>query len=423
MAKRSFLWWMALPLALTACGHMPAVNQSPVATQALVALHRATDSGAAYAVTNTVNATKWAKIERLTSTYSAFPTERARPNGRQTDAEIVAAFGTATPPSHDVLLHYGKGWDTGTGVPIVLVHGAILDATANFVEPHGKEGLAPALSKAGRRVFAVTFAHRHGDNMLQAEQLANAIARVRAVTGSTQVDVVAHSKGTVVARALASGVKQPWMRGYAHDVRRLVLIAGPNLGLDYTYRHPSVNYGLFPEHASETLYDAPMCWSKMLVMGVWMDTSAQNLDEAGGGFFPGQAQMLARFDKTYPLPNNEQDYYTTYNGGQGFASFSKGIDHAIATGGNFIERLRQNPLDPAIGLAVLAGNKTDLLPALNETTGPSDSLVFVSSATATDDMTRNGAKLLAKSVLGFNHMNLVIDPEAHAWVEKVLAQP
>jgi pimeloyl-ACP methyl ester carboxylesterase len=395
---------------LTACGQVgrPLGALAPIGS--LDAAARRADVG--YKVSGSVSAKKWEKIERLTSTEESFPTERSRPGGRQSDPEIVAAFGTDKPPSRDVLLHYAKGWESGKGTPVLLVHGAILEATQNWIEPHDKPGLAQALAARGKRVFAVTFAHRHGDNLLQAEQLNNALARVRAVTGAKEVDVVAHSKGTVAARALASGVKLSWMRGYAGDIRRMVLVAGPHLGIDYPFRHPAVNYGLYPE-SQDSKRNAPMSWRRMLVMGIWVDTSAQTMD---GGCFPGQAQLLARWDNKYPLPKLEQDWYTTYHGGQGFASVSDGIDKAIESGGNFIEKLRKHPLDRGVELAVLAGNKQDLKTVLVEKTGPSDSVVFVDSATYTDDMVRGGAKLVAKDVLPFNHMDLVIAPKAQAWI-------
>jgi triacylglycerol esterase/lipase EstA (alpha/beta hydrolase family) len=401
-------------LLLTACGHAVHATSAP---QALLEAARA--RGAAYEVTNSVPGSKWEKLERLTSTYDKFPVEQARPNGKQTDPEIVKAFGTATPASKDVVLHYMKGWNAGKGTPVILVHGAILDATANWYEPHGKPGLAPALAADGRRVFAVTFAHRHGDNMLQAEQLANAIDRVKQVTGASEVDVVAHSKGTVVARALASGVREGWMRAYGHDIRHLVMIGGPHLGLDYPFRHPAINFAMVPER-SDTLHDAPMSWTSMLVAGVWVNTSKQSIMTDYGNYFPGQAQMLAKFDKKYPLPKYEQDWYTTYYGGHGFVSVSPGIDAAIAAGGHFMDKLAAHPLDPKVDLAVLAGDKQDLTSVLCEKTGASDSVVFVESATATDDMTRGGAKLLDKQVMHLNHMDLVIAKQAKDWVGEML---
>jgi hypothetical protein len=372
-----------------------------------------------YRLASTVSARDWQKIERLASTAANFPEEKMRPNGRHTDADIVKAFGTDDPPASNVLLHYFKGWEQGKGTPVLLVHGTILDATSSWIKPHDQKGLAQALADQGFRVFAIGFANRHGDNVLQAEQIAWAIDRIKQVTGSKEVDVVAHSKGTVAARALASGVRYPWMTAFKRDIRRLVMIAGPHLGLDTTFRHPIINYGLYPEK-NDYHFNAPMSWTSMLVLGLWVDTSAQTMFKKYGNFFPGQAQMFARWDQEYPLPQTEVDWYSTYYGGQGFLSRSPGIDQAIADGGNFIETLRQHPLDPSVELAVLAGNRADLAGIHNEHTGPSDGVVFVKSSTATDDMTRGGARLVAKDLLHLNHMDLVIVPEAHAWVVDAL---
>ncbi|HEY9724609.1 MAG TPA: hypothetical protein V6D47_21585 [Oscillatoriaceae cyanobacterium] len=408
--RRSFLPFVGLfatTLLLAACG----VHQAPLPWA----------TGASAFATESAVAHHWAKIELLTDSSPEFPTEHMRPNGRQTDPEIVQAFGTAMPPSRDALLHFAKGWDTGHGTPVLLVHGAMEDATSSWFDPHGHEGLATYLAGKGFRVFAITFAHRHGDNTLQAEQIANAIARIRAVTGAAQVDVVAHSKGCVAARALASGIKAPWMKGYQHDIRRLVLIAGPELGIDYTFRHSSVNFALFPEH-DQTLLNAPMSWTRMLVGGVWMDSGADSIDTDHGNYFPGQCQLLARWDKTYPLSETEQDWYTTYYGGQGFVSFSEGIDKAIAQGGHYIDQLRAHPLDSGVQLAVLAGDSATMPNILNETDGPSDGVVFVKSASYTDDMTKGGAKLVEKTIMHLCHMDLIIDPQAHKWVADVLSR-
>lgn len=383
----------------------------------------ASAAGARYKITKVGGKSQhWAKLERLSSTFTRFPVEHARPNGRQTDPEIVAAFGTEMPASRDVVLHYADGWDTGKGTPVLLVHGSILDATAEWVSPHGKEGLVKTLTDRGFRVFAVTFAHRHGDNLLWAEQIANAIARVKEVTGAKEVDVVAHSKGTVAARAYASGVKLDWMQPYHHDIRKLILLGGPHLGIDFAFRHPLVNLGLYPEK-DETLFNAPMVWTHMIAFGVWTDTSKLTLWKDAGNYFPGQSQMLYKWDKTYPLPKAEQDWYSTYYGGKGFISESRGIDAAIEEGGHFIDQLREHPLDKDIQLATLAGDQATMANILNETSGPSDGVVFVKSAAFTDDMTKGGAKLLDKKVMALNHMDLVIAPQAKNWVADLLAKP
>jgi pimeloyl-ACP methyl ester carboxylesterase len=410
----------AVALILSGCGASDrALSFSKQSLEASAQAQKQAKNGAGFRVERTVKSDSWARIERLTSSYEEFPVEKARPNGKHFDDEVVQAFGGEFPASRDVLLHYGKNWESGKGTPVLLVHGSLLDANSSWIHPHDKEGLAKSLTAKGFRVFAVTFAHRHGDNYLWAEQVANAIARIKEVTGAKSVDVVAHSKGTVAVRALTSGVRKPWMRKYQGDIRRLVMVGGPHLGLDYPYRHSVVNLGLYPEKRDNALLNAPMSWTKIRIMGILVDTTPLSIN---GGYFPGQAQMLARWDHEYALPKLEQDWYTTYHGGTGFVSQSPGIDKAIADGGNFIEKLRKSPLDSKIQLAVLAGDQADMKNILNENSGPSDGVCFVKSATATDDMTAGGAKLIEKSVLHLNHMELIYAPEAKAWIAGILGR-
>lgn len=408
-------------LLLAGCG---AARVGGVAQAGADPLALARAKGQAFVVDKTTKGGAWEKTERLEATAANFPDEPSRPNGRLRDPELVAAFGAAQADSKYALLHYAQGWDQAKDElpPVILVHGAIVDANSGWVKPHGEAGLAPLLSKAGRRVFAITYAHRHGDNLVWAAQLAWAIARVREVTGAKEVDVVAHSKGTVAARALASGLKASYAPSYQKDIRRLVLVGGPMKGIDFTFRHPIVNLGLYPEK-DDARFNAPMSWSKMIAFGLWTDIEGKGLTmDAPKTCFPGQAQMLARWDKRFPLGKLEQDWYTTYEGGQGFISRSSGIDKAIAAGGNFMAKLAAKPLDAGIELAVLAGKSPTMAGLLNEKDGPSDGLVFVESSTATEDLTRGGAKLVAKEVLAENHMDLVIAPRALTWIAKAIGR-
>ncbi|HEY9721944.1 MAG TPA: hypothetical protein V6D47_08005 [Oscillatoriaceae cyanobacterium] len=377
---------------------------------------------APFGVTGAIAGRFWERLERLTHTHPAFPDEWARLAGRQRSPEVVEAFGTETPASRDVLLHAAPNWQTRHGTPVLLVHGATMDGTC-WTDPYGREneGLAQGLVAAGRRVFAVTFAHRHGDNLLQRESLACAIARVLALTGAEQVDVVAHSKGTVAARALASGLAEPWMTPYRGEIRRLVMVGGPNAGIDYAFRHPQIQWALVPERDDPRL-NAPFVWRRMLAFGVWSDTADRTLYTNTVNCFPGQAQMLARWDHVYPLSPVEPDWHTTYYGGQGLVSYSDGIDAAIAQGGHFLARLDARPLDPRIELVVLAGDRADRVGVLNETTGPSDGTVFVESATATDAMCAGGARLLRCEVLGVNHGELIYAPQAKQWLLETLLE-
>ncbi|MEB3300194.1 MAG: hypothetical protein VKO21_12005 [Candidatus Sericytochromatia bacterium] len=365
---------------------------------------------------------QWAFIERMEHLSRHFPDEASRPAGRQREPEIVKAFGTVRPASRTVLLHAMPGWNRTGEVPILLVHGAIADAESAWVAPHGKEGLAPWLAARGRAVFAVTFAHRHGDNLLQAEHLAGVTARIRELTGAPRVDVVAHSKGVAAARAWASGLSLPWGRRYAGDIRKLVFLGGPLLGIDYTFRHPSVHFGLVPE-LDQPLRNAPTAWERMMVYGFWRDIGVQSFMTDRGNFFPGQSQLLYRWDRRYPLSPLEPDVHATYHGGKGLISESRGIEAAIAAGGHFIDRLRRHPLPRGLDVAVAAGERATMTTVLNEKDGPSDGVVFVESATHTEDLLAGGAQLVAKDVLSVNHMELLYHPSARTWLADVLDRP
>ena len=166
-----------------------------------------------------------------------------------------------------------------------------------------------------------------------------------------------------------------------------------------------------------------MSWARTLVGGLWVNTDPYSLYDKGGNHFPGQAQMLYRWDEVYPLSQVGPDWRTTYHGGRGLVSVSRGIDRAIEQGGHLMARLREAPLDAGIELAVLGGDKADRPFFLNEFTGPSDGLVFVKSAMHTEDMTRGGARLLAAEVLPVNHGQLVYKSIAKRWIADVLRRP
>jgi hypothetical protein len=81
-----------------------------------------------------------------------------RPNGRHRNADIVMAFGSATPPSKRVLLHYMPGWDRqDTRPPVLLVHGTVVDQLL-AQSPLGVPARHHAASGPGLRR---TFANRH----------------------------------------------------------------------------------------------------------------------------------------------------------------------------------------------------------------------------------------------------------------------
>ena len=139
----------------------------------------------------------------------------------------ISPFGSATPDAKYYLLHYAAGWDSNrNAVPLLLLHGAGLDATSFCdVFALGYTGLQQQLLELGYRVFALSFSHPHGDNYYQALQLADAISRVRELTGAPQVDVLAHSKGGLAAWIYLAGLAGIPYNG---EVRRYIMLGTPN---------------------------------------------------------------------------------------------------------------------------------------------------------------------------------------------------
>ena len=72
--------------------------------------------------------------------------------------------------------------------------------------------------------------------------MADAIDRIKKLTGAGTVDVVAHSKGGIAARIYMSNMSAT---AYRHDVRRLVMLGVPNLGTDFAFRNPSISYLIY----------------------------------------------------------------------------------------------------------------------------------------------------------------------------------
>ncbi|PKL76953.1 MAG: acetyltransferase [Candidatus Melainabacteria bacterium HGW-Melainabacteria-1] len=363
----------------------------------------------------------WPKMELLRT--PGLPVERMHDRGRQRDADVLSCFGTDLPPSSDVCLHdAGEPAQRSSAVPVLLIHGANVNATSNWALPpynNDKPGLMQHLRAQGHRVFAVTFANKHGDNFIWVNQIHNAIQRIKQVTGATQVDTVAHSKGGFALRLYTSNVLGPGMQQpYAKSVRKAIFIGTPHRGLDYTFRHPSIHWALLPEDDDPVKY-APLAWTKALIYGKWVESDRVSFV---GPFFKGQAQMLARWDQTYGLDKLQPDWYTTYHGGKGFVSESPGIASVIASAGNLVEKLKRSPVDPRIAVAVLAGSSASIPGILNEKSGPSDGIAFVKSAAAAEDLTAGGARLLDQTVMNLHHVALVANPKAMDWVSQQLAR-
>lgn len=386
---------------------------------------------------------------------------------------IATCFGSATPHTSKFLLHVGPSSAIASGTPILFVPGAADNGSRGFITMAWHEDLL------GRPVYAITFAHPHGDAFEQAEQVADAIARIRERTGAAQVDVVAHSKGGIAAAIYASNSGgASWSDSayadvgteYRGDIRRLVLIATPIGGIDTAFRWPNANY--LALDADEAL--SPSSWQAYYPyttgnLYVSTDLTGQDFFAADGDLFPGQRQLYARQDHELPgsLPflgayAMQQDWYTTYEGGYGYYSYSEGVDAVVEAGGGVLDALAENGLDPSVSLYVLAGNNplmpngssdyaTDLFGdawaeagaltlrqwgdivsaaigdglvgvgvaeeeiqglmagdvILGEISGESDGLVFIESATAGDRLTGRGATLVDSHTANLSHLDLL----------------
>ena len=427
----------------------------------------------------------WDRIElHRDADVTLFPTEVTAPGHRFSDSaplspHLVSLFGSPEPASTDFLLHYAPGWAFAEReTPVLLVPGAGTSASGVFGP------LARSLASRGRAVFAISFPHFHGDCFQQAEHVADAVARVRELTGAETVDIVGHSKGGIAAAVYLGHRGVTWggsaradrytERGTAYrgDVRRFVAIAVPFGGVDTPFRwtatHVLTGMGNAPLSPSAWTDYYPYTTTAPAFVD---DLSAVDLWPAGGDSFPGQAQLLARWDDVHTLPGArpslgvfalQQDWLTTYEGGLGFYSYSPGLDDAIEAGGGFVDQLLAAPFAPAVELSVLVGvnplipvardtieNDTlgenwgdwvgqspsayaalvdgamaddfpDLEPtdaeydalaagdmALGEITGLSDGLVFDGSATATAGFLADGATLVETHRVDLSHLDLL----------------
>jgi pimeloyl-ACP methyl ester carboxylesterase len=109
--------------------------------------------------------------------------------------------------------------------PVVLHHGFVANAEANWVAP----GVIDALLAAGRSVVAPD-ARGHGasekphDRSRYGEQqMARDLATLVEVIGADEVDLVGYSMGAIVALIYASGAGQPPDHATSARVRRLVV--------------------------------------------------------------------------------------------------------------------------------------------------------------------------------------------------------
>ncbi|MGW2860718.1 esterase/lipase family protein [Streptomyces sp. SDr-06] len=379
----------------------------------------------------------WEKVERFRDTTAGFAAGAAEgypPDGRgDQDGVRVTYFGGVSRPGSDrFLLYSAPGWNTGAqSVPVLLVHGANDTADRAWANPgesggYGcgalscpSTGLMQYLSARGRRVFAIGFAHKQGDNLMQAQAVGDAVAAIKAKLGVAKVDLVGWSKGEMSTRAYVSSVKPSWGRAYAGDVRKLITLGGPNGGYDYPYAHGwAHDFSIWPECGGKI--NAPSPHSRMTCYGTYTAHPEFSMTPSGGyDDYPGQRQMLARWDGVYGVDQSAQDWYTTYYGGQGFSTAGDGIQSAVDAG-SLVTPLRRAGVPSSVTAYLLAGGSPNVVGIYNENRGPSDGVVFVSSALDTTGFATVGG---TATVAGANHLELGWDSTSAAQVAAWLALP
>jgi hypothetical protein len=354
----------------------------------------------------------WARVERYRDGSSGFVAETYPADGRgdQTGQTQRLFGGVARPHSSRFLLYQAPGALTGSKqVPVLLVHGANQTADQAWADPNAlgpngcgsascpTTGLMQHLDGLGYKVFAIGFPHKTGDGYYWSEQIGDAVKLIKSKTGASQVDVIGWSKGAFNARMYVSSLRRSWGTAYAGDVRKLVLIGGPNKGFDWGYRHGwSHDFAIFPE-CGGTL-NAPAPHTAMVCFGLWHDETQYSYE---GTAFPGGRQMLARWDDVFPLPTTEQDWFTTYYGGQGFFTQGRGIQFAIDQG-SLVRPLINAGVPASLAVYQLCGSSPTMPLLHNEHTGPSDGAVFIASCTATDGI----ANRVSAATLALNHLQL-----------------
>ncbi|MGH8137876.1 MAG: esterase/lipase family protein [Steroidobacteraceae bacterium] len=370
----------------------------------------------------------WVRVERWHDPGTAFTQETFPPDGRgnQSGQRVTFFNGIATPHSSRFLLYYAPAWDTNPkATPVLLVHGANQDADLAWANPNDAgaygcgrstcptSGLMQALASAGFKVFAISFAHKNGNGYFWSEQIEDAIQVIKSRTSASTVDVISWSKGAFNARMYISSVKQAWGSTYQADVRRLIMLGGPNNGIDLSFRH-GWYFSLPVYPACGGTIDGPTPHDKLVCFGVWQNGPQWTYSSA---YFPGSAQMLKRWDSVYPLPTAEQDWYTTYYGGLGFYTHGNGI--LAYMGPSLIDTVRTAGTSAGVRVYNLCGNTPDIALLHNEHTGPSDGVVFIASCNDATGINNFGGS----AVIAVNHLGLGWNAAAVTQVKSWLNAP
>ncbi len=389
----------------------------------------------------------WVHAERWRITSSTlvadpfFPDARSEQTGQQ-----LEFFGLDPTPDPELfVLQYGPGWAESNNTPVLLVHGAADPpdrawANPGVLGPYGcgdavcpDTGLMQVLAAADIPVFAIVFPNTQGDNFNWVEQIHAAIEVIREQTCAAQVDVIGWSKGAFAARLYGSGLRMDGGTPLGDEVRKLILMGGPNLGFDYMFRYGSGNNtSVWPPGMSH----GPTAHHIQVLGGVDIDRSEYAVYEtASGYYFRGQAQMLSMWIDEYPLsafansglgPYAVIDSLSTYWGEDmyaGFAAKGYGIEYAVGQG-SIVADMVASEVPAEIQTYLLCGQvdaQADFMLGIpNEISGPSDGIVFVDSCAAPDGIANLGEAAVLQDI---NHLELGWSPESMAKIVGWLGEP
>ncbi|MBI4861448.1 MAG: hypothetical protein HY815_14485 [Candidatus Riflebacteria bacterium] len=399
------------------------------------------------AVLGGADAAPWSAIERHVDRHPRFPLEPFHPKLAHFYPQVAKAFATKEPHSRSFLLHLAPGWDrTSRKRPVLLIPGANDDGTRRYAHPlshthpdHLKvPGLAQYLAARGFAVFAISFSHYHGCNLHQGEQVANAIARIRALLKrdsdpTFKVDLVTYSKGAMAARCYLQSAGQLYgakhLTAFRGDVHRVVFQVGPIGGLDTPFR-----YYLYNLTCKVNEIPAPLGVSSQVIYGSWVDSGAEDIHS---GFWTGQLQMIhdqREVGVGYgPLSWTADANLTMValrDGGASLFLKGQGLDAARHAGGDMIEQLNRGGLPAEVRASLAAGTQPILyddhvhtwkMPLGAELSGQSDGLVFTKSACYAKGLTGRGARVTAVKTFPLNHIDMSRSAEVFRWVSEQLA--
>lgn len=377
----------------------------------------------------------WARVERWRMVDTEMPPEDYFPGPRShlLEPHLTYFDNDPVPDRRVFLVYYAPKWAENSRTPVLLAHGATDSPDRAFANPGmlgdygcGQQscpatGLMQDLVDRDVPVFAVMHPHGQGNNLHWAEQIHQAIRIIRARTANEQVDLIGWSKGAFAARLYTTDVREPWGTPYAQDVRKLILIGGPNKGLDYIYRWGAATAPqIFPDYGG--MLNSPSPHEELLLFGQWQDRSEHSiLKTAMGDFYVGQRQMLARLDDSFPLTgtanfgngefavvDSDSTYYGESMQHQGTTTRGKGIAFAIDQG-SLIADMLQSPVPASVETYLLCseidpGDMSQMMLGIpNEIGGPSDGVVFVDSCAHTVGI---GQAVATEVLSSINHLQM-----------------